>query len=273
VHVLVSWKAGLPAILIKHFFGVRYFVFERWSVFLPDSIPHIDSFKTSEKWFIDRVFQYCSGITATTAYFGEVLAKRYGKPVTVIPNVIVPELFYHTKRPPREPFRFIHVSTLDYPKNAEAMLAAFAALIADGLDCELLIYGPNRTFDVTAYEKVHFMGEVSHAEIAGAMRAAHCLVLFSRYETFGNVIIEAHACGLPVITSDHAVFIETVAEGVDGLKATNGDVADLSRTMKKMMISYAEFDPEQIAKTARTRYRPENIGRRFNEFYASNCPI
>ncbi|HVG12713.1 MAG TPA: glycosyltransferase family 4 protein, partial [Flavisolibacter sp.] len=225
VHVLVSWKAGLPALLIKLLFGIRYYVFERWSVFLDDSIPHIDSFKPLEKWLIGRVFQHCSGITTTTAFFGDVLAKRYGKPVTVIPNVIVPELFYYTPRPPREPFRFIHVSTLDYPKNVEGILAAFDALVTHSPDCELLVYGPNRAFDVTASDKVHFMGEVSHAQIAEAMRAAHCLILFSRYETFGNVIIEAHACGLPVITSDFPVFVETVADGVNGLKAINGDVA------------------------------------------------
>lgn len=273
IHVLVSWKAGVPALLCFLLFSVPYYVFERWSVFLDGSVPHINSMKRSEQWLIHRVFQHSRGITTTTAYFGRVLAGRYKKPINVIPNVIVPELFYPGSELPPSPFRFLHASTLDYPKNVEAILAAFGALLLDGLDCELVVYGPNKTFDPHRYERVQFGGEVSHAEIGAAMRSAHALVLFSRYETFGNVVIEAHASGLPVITSDHSVFGETVTVGVNGLQAKNEDVADLEQAMREMITHYTRFDRAQIAERALDKYSPQKIGTLFKDFYEGQEPI
>lgn len=48
------------------------------------------------------------------------------------------------------------------------------------------------------YPDVHFLGPKSGAALAAAYRAADCFVFPSRTDTFGLVIIEALACGVPV---------------------------------------------------------------------------
>lgn len=267
VHVLVSWKAGLAMLLIRYFFKTPYAVFERWTVFVPAANPHVDDFSRLENFLIRRIFRHCAWINTTTLFFAEVLKQRYPKPVFVIPNAIVPQLFYYKPKPAGRPFRFIHASTLNYQKNVEGMLKAFALLLEEGFDCELVVYGPDQSWIYGDLKKIRFCGEVPHEQIAVAMQASDALILFSRYETFGNVVVEAQACGLPVITSDHPVFDETVEEGINGLKATNEDVADLAAKMKELMQQYERFDRPQIAATAFAKYNPERIGRLFAAFY------
>jgi glycosyltransferase involved in cell wall biosynthesis len=75
--------------------------------------------------------------------------------------------------------------------------------------------------------RVHFLGLCS--EIAALMRAVDAFIFPSRFEPFGLVLLEASACGLPVVTSRAAGACESLAgegmivlddaDDVDGLAA------------------------------------------------------
>ena len=53
-------------------------------------------------------------------------------------------------------------------------------------------------------ERVHFLGPVPHAELPGVLRAADLLLLTTEPpESFGIVLIEAMACGLPTIATEY----------------------------------------------------------------------
>jgi glycosyltransferase involved in cell wall biosynthesis len=64
------------------------------------------------------------------------------------------------------------------------------------------------------------------------MRSAACLVLPSVwYENFPRVLVEAFACGLPVIASRLGAMADLIEEGVTGLLFEPGDAAQLAERL------------------------------------------
>jgi glycosyltransferase involved in cell wall biosynthesis len=78
---------------------------------------------------------------------------------------------------------------------------------------------------------VSVLGSLPQAELARRLRAADCLVLPSRNESFGMVVPEALAAGLPAIVSDRVGAAELISEGRTGWVVPAGDAAALAARM------------------------------------------
>lgn len=86
------------------------------------------------------------------------------------------------------------------------------------------------------------LGRLGVDEVRHQMRRAIALIVPSIcYETFGLVIIEAYACGLPVIASRIGGFPDLVSDGETGLLFAPGDAAELARKMRWAMEHPAEM--------------------------------
>lgn len=72
------------------------------------------------------------------------------------------------------------------------------------------------------------LGSLSQAELAARLRAADCLVLPSRNESFGMVVPEALASGMPAVVSDRAGAADLIAEGENGWVVPAGDAGALA---------------------------------------------
>lgn len=66
------------------------------------------------------------------------------------------------------------------------------------------------------YPDVEFTGYVPHGELRSYYSRAHVFVFPSRFDTFGLVILEAMACGLPVVAYDVPSPNEIIRDGVTG---------------------------------------------------------
>lgn len=91
------------------------------------------------------------------------------------------------------------------------------------------------------------LGAMNRDDVLTAMGRAAFLVMPSIwYETFGLVLIEAFACGLPVIASRLGAMQELVQEGHNGLLFDPGSDTDLARA-----IAWAESHPDEMRRMGR----------------------
>jgi glycosyltransferase involved in cell wall biosynthesis len=73
-------------------------------------------------------------------------------------------------------------------------------------------------------DRVHFLGPVSHAELPGVLRGTDLLLLTTEPpESFGIVLIEAMACGLPTIATEYPGVRAVIDDGETGLLVKPGD--------------------------------------------------
>lgn len=80
-------------------------------------------------------------------------------------------------------------------------------------------------------EKVTFTGAVSNSDLPAILRTFDIFVQGSYTESFGVAIVEAAACGVPVIATDAPGFVEVLGGGDFGVIVPRGEVDSLSQVM------------------------------------------
>lgn len=127
-------------------------------------------------------------------------------------------------------------------KDVDLLLQA-VALVPKTLDFRLVIAGSGPDMDelialskgLDVEDRVKFIGEVPHEEIADYYAAADVFTFPSRNDTLGMVVLEAMASGLPVICSDVNGPAEVVRHGVDGYH-TSEDARVLAHAIMRVVV-------------------------------------
>ena len=89
--------------------------------------------------------------------------------------------------------------------------------------------------------RVHFLGEVPHPELPDVLRACDLFLLTTEPpESFGIVLIEAMASGLPVIATDYPGVRAVVVDGETGLLAPRGDVPAVAARLRELVAAGTE---------------------------------
>lgn len=97
--------------------------------------------------------------------------------------------------------RFIFVGRCEKLKGSDIMLDAFAMAQAGSLNAKLTIVGDLIDTEVAKLPNVTAVGKKSHDELAKILSEHDVLILPSRFDSFGMVVVEAMAAGLPAIVS------------------------------------------------------------------------
>ncbi len=121
----------------------------------------------------------------------------------------------------------LYVGRFDPIKGVDRLLSATAELrrrvpvrlilVGGGGDDSAEVQGLHTRGSESALEDgVIFAGRRSHADLPDYYRAADVLVLPSHYESFGLVVLEALACGTPVVAPRVGVVEDVIRNGVNG---------------------------------------------------------
>lgn len=151
----------------------------------------------------------------------------------------------------------MYVGRLSSEKGLDVLAGAVRHLGEVPLD--VIGSGPLEPLARNAFGQ-RYLGYLSLAEIMSRMNTASFMVLPSVcYENSPRTIVEAYACGLPVIASRLGALVDIVRDGVTGLLFTPGDPVDLAKK-----IAWANAHPAEMARMGRAardeyeaQYTPE----------------
>lgn len=275
VHVHVTLKAGIIALWIKKKWAIPFVLSEQWTIYLPEADERVSHLSFIYKRYLTKILKEAKSVSVVSKYLGDAICKLYPYiNYRVIPNVVDTTLFYPVEKQDRNPVKFIHASIMGYQKNVEAIFAALRLLKNKGVPFTVDLFGPvhvsmqELVLKLQLNEEVFFKGEVEQPLLAKEMQQADALILFSRFETFGCVIIEAQACGLPVIVSDLEIFSEIITPSINGLFAKNNNPEDLAEKLIYFIENKKSFDNALISKQTE-KYNFIKIGEEFRQFYTT----
>ncbi len=194
--------------------------------------------------------------------------------IRVMPNVVDTEVFTAAAHDRRDgPVRLLTVGTLAEKKGHTHLLDALAEL-RSRREATLDVVGggelrerlEEQVAELGLAEAVRFHGELPKEQVAELMRGADLFVLPSLHETFGCVLIEAMASGLPSVATRVGGVPEVLTPEAGALVAPR-DPAALATAIEATL--GREFDAARLARTAGERYSYATFARMWSEVYES----
>ena len=210
------------------------------------------------------------------------LRRAIAVPVEIVPNGVDVDRFAHPGQPARglpEGRKIMWVNRLDPQKGFRVMLHAFERLPPDLDDVHLVVAGDGkdrdalRSLPASIRPRVLHLGTVAHDLLAAYHATADLFVSAAvGQESFGIVLVEAMAAGLPVVCTDIPGYREVVRDDSDGLLVPPNDPIALADAIARVL-----SDPtlaSTLAVAGRTRaaeYSWESVLPRLETVYDRVC--
>lgn len=191
------------------------------SEFQANKFGHSSSEAQQARQLEAEVFSGADRVVVTTEAMSTSAIAMHGldaKKVRVIPNYVETDRFHPKTSPRATSFCIGFVGRLDVQKNLPALLQAVT-----GLDVELLLvgYGPLRAqlekIAESSGTAIKFMGSLPNLELPAFLNSCDLFILPSLYEGHPKALLEAMACGLPVIGTRVPGIQELIRDGETGL--------------------------------------------------------
>lgn len=242
------------------------------------------NFETNDSNFIKNLFAkfWMYSLVSKLKHLDQfvVLTEEDKKAWAELPNICVisdPLSFCPTQRSSLSIKRVIAVGRYVYQKGFDQLLQAWATIERQYPEWQLVVFGDgNRTpYEQQMKElgiddnRCHLYGPTT--DIQQEYVNSSIFVFSSRFEGFGMVLVEAMACGLPVVSFDCPCGPkDIVKDGEDGILVENGNIELLATSLSKMMRDEALRQAmSQAALKNIQRFRIEQIAEQWRKIFES----
>lgn len=218
-----------------------------------------------------RVIQQATQVTAVSKFVSDVAKQTlYDAPIQVIYNGIDTQKF--TPNPniykPNKPFRLLYVGGWKKLKGIDLLPIIMKEL---GDDFALYYTGGTAAKKDKANmpPNMHDIGKLNQQQVIEQMQKADAFLFPSMSEGFGLVLIEAMACGIPVITSNIKVFLEIVNNYETGILCEYNN-ADAFITQIKTLSNDLSFHTQlsqNCCSLAKKKYNNRNLIEEYINLY------
>lgn len=264
LHAHFVYPDGYAAARLSEEIGIPFFITEHafWSPGL-SAHPRV---REKAIWASRRATR----MIAVSDALRRSIVEHAGNPdnVVVIPNGVDVSVFSRSGSPRRsDPLSLVYVGWLTYHKGLDVLVRAMPSILRERPDAHLTVVGeslfrPQRRQERRIRElaerlgvapHIRFVGGVSPPEVAQAMNAAAVVVVPSRRESFGAVIVEAMACGRPVVATESGGPEELISPE-SGLVVPPGNPEALAGAVLDVARNLDRYDPQRIRSRAVQSY-------------------
>jgi len=266
-----SYLSGAIAYALHKKTGIPFIITERLSSFVTGQIPK------RYKSLIRKTFDEANLITCVSPGLKKYLQFYTSKNIEVVPNFFDPSIFYHDPAIPKnEIFTWVSVGEPAKTKGLDILMHAFGLakkkmpsqkmqlILIDEIPEKEDLIQIAKKYD--AEHELIWKGLISHPELADILRTSHAFVSASRVETFGKSILEAQACGLPVVATktDGAAYI--VSNPDQGILISRNDADSLANALQEMVLNYGNYNAEKIT-TSVDKFKEESVITQWLDIY------
>jgi glycosyltransferase involved in cell wall biosynthesis len=175
----------------------------------------------------------------------------------------------------------LFVGFINYVKGVDVLLDAVTSLVRRGVDVRLLLAGGahyrnthrqevelrKRAASLGLNGRATFLGRVPPGDVARLMSESAVVVLPSRAESFGAVLVEALACGTPVVATRCGGPEDIVDESV-GVLVAPGSADELAGGIAHVLEHASEYEPALLRDYALSRFGARAVAERIANLYA-----
>jgi phosphatidylinositol alpha-mannosyltransferase len=223
-----------------------------------------------------RLWHRLAGRIAVSRAAAGFVQRTFPGPLRIVPNGVDVDRFRRSGQAELPPGRcMLFVSRLEPRKGFRVAVEAMSGVLRRVPEALLVVVGdgPERKAHAEAppavRERILMLGAVSNAELPPYHRACEMfLAPATGRESFGIVLVEAMAAGLPVAGSDIPGYREVVRNGVEGLLSRPGDAAALADSALSLLTdSSLRGRLREAALLRADRFRWERVAEEVEEVY------
>lgn len=273
IQLNVVMPAGIGVAYLCKKYNIPYVINEGWTGYTPQD----GNYKGAAlKYFTKKIVSKARAIMPVSEHLEKaMLAHGLTGTYFVVPNVVDVSVFKpgETKTTSRK--NFIHISALDdTQKNVSAILRAFAMAQKTHAGISLSIVGEGDdkaglmqlTKQLALEHSVRFTGRLQAGSLVNEINRADALVMFSNYESFCLAVVEALACGKPVITSRAGGVTSQITPEL-GVMVEPKDEAALLNALNDFLERKHQYDEIKMRHFVEEHFSKAIIAQKLNEVY------